>query len=153
MLFSFFFSSSLACACLRMLAGMQPLDSRLFDWHLIIGTICPGDFTRWLIAPYSSISNGGQEYNGQARSVLKSSASTSPCMGCHFAALSITITSPALLASQRHQRGIYEAARSTIQSSRCKFRASSSVAKISPFASSIDEQHPLRLRCPVAPLL
>ncbi len=37
-----------------------------------------GDRSMWLIAPYSSISNGGQAYNGLARPVLKSSASSTP---------------------------------------------------------------------------
>ncbi len=39
-----------------------------------------GDFSHWLIAPYSSISNGGNAYDGLPRPVLKSSASSSPCM-------------------------------------------------------------------------
>ncbi len=39
-----------------------------------------GDRSMWLIAPYSSISNGGQAYDGLARPVLKSSASSSPSM-------------------------------------------------------------------------
>jgi hypothetical protein len=52
-------------------------------FHLRICLI--GDWSKWLIAPYSSIYNNGQQYNGLVRPVLKSSASSSPCMCCWYA--------------------------------------------------------------------
>ncbi len=38
-----------------------------------------GDWSKWLIAPFSSINNGGISYSGAPRSITKSSSSVNPC--------------------------------------------------------------------------
>jgi hypothetical protein len=63
--------------CMRIYFPRMPSSK---DFFLAIA----GDRSMWLIAPYSSISNGGQAYDGLARPVLKSSASSSPStLSCH----------------------------------------------------------------------
>ncbi len=47
---------------------------------VFIPVVVAGDMSNWLIAPYSSINNGGQAYSSLPRPVLKSSASSSPCI-------------------------------------------------------------------------
>ena len=39
-----------------------------------------GDFTKWLIAPWQSIRNGGAAYTSGTRLVTKSNINQSPCM-------------------------------------------------------------------------
>ena len=62
-------------------------------------SLCSGDFSKWMIAPWQSINNGGAGYAGGTRLVEKSSLSQSPCLR-----VLLTIASACALIQPLHDR-------------------------------------------------
>jgi hypothetical protein len=67
--------------------GLRPflrfLRISSFHFFLLISSflsLCSGDFSKWMIATWQSINNGGAGYAGGTRLVEKSSLSQSPCL-------------------------------------------------------------------------